>query len=147
MRVIRVDDDVWRLLQKRASAFEDTPNSVLRRILKISGARSRKNTAPRIPRGERTPQEDFRQPILRSLYEKGGSGKTAEVLARVEGIVGDKLTDADRATLKQGEVRWRNTAQWERNVMVEDGLLKKSSPRGVWELTEKGIKLAEKELG
>ncbi len=147
MRVIRVDDDVWRSLQKRASAFEDTPNSVLRRILKVNGARSRKNRAPRIPRGERTPQKDFRQPILRALYEKGGSGKTPEVLARVAGILGDKLTDADRATLKQGEIRWRNTAQWERNAMVKDGLLKKGSTRGVWELTEKGIKLAEKELG
>ncbi|MHB1426373.1 MAG: winged helix-turn-helix domain-containing protein [Gemmataceae bacterium] len=147
MRVIRVDDDVWRLLQKRASAFEDTPNSVLRRILKVNGARSRKNTAPRIPCGERTPQKDFRQPILRSLVEKGGSGKTAEVLARIEGILGDKLTDADRATLKQGEIRWRNTAQFERYAMVGDGLLKKNSARGVWELTEKGIKLAAKELG
>jgi restriction system protein len=147
MRVIRVDDDVWRLLQKRASAFEDTPNSVLRRILKINGARSRKNGAPQIPRGERTPQKDFRKPILQALYEKGGSGKIAEVLARVEEIFGDNLTEADRATLKQGEIRWRNTAQWERNAMVRDGLLKEDSPRGVWELAEKGIKLAEKELG
>ncbi|MCI0722296.1 MAG: winged helix-turn-helix domain-containing protein [Acidobacteria bacterium] len=146
MRVIRVDDEVWRALQKKAMPFEDTPNSVLRRILKTNGLRPRKRAVKRIPRGERTPQEEFRQPILRALYEMGGSGKTAEVLDRVEGIFGGKLTNADRATLSHGEIRWRNTAQWERNVMVDEGLLKRTSSRGVWELTEKGIKLAEREL-
>src|SRR5262245_53475552 len=130
MRVIRVDDDVWRALQKKALPFADTPNSVLRRILKVNGTRSQKKAAKRIPRGERTPQEIFRQPILRALYEKGGSGKTAEVLDRIEEILGSKLTNADRASLSHGEIRWRNTAQWERNVMVDEGLLKKNSPRG-----------------
>src|SRR5262249_37151602 len=130
---------------KRAMPFEDTPNSVLRRVLRANGARSRRKAAERIARGERTPQETFRRPILQALYEQGGSQKTAHVLNRVEEILGNKLTDGDRSKLKHGEVRWRNTAQWERNVMVEEGLLKKNSPRGVWELTEKGIKLAERE--
>jgi hypothetical protein len=145
MRVIRIDDDVWRALQRKATAFEDTPNSVLRRILKVNGNRLRRNGLKRIPRGDRTPQEDFRKPILQALYEKGGSEKTAEVLDRVGKILGSKLTNADGAKLSHGEVRWRNTAQWERNVMVDEGLLKKNSPRGVWELTEKGTELAERE--
>jgi len=145
MRVIRVDDDVWRALQKKAMAFEDTPNSVLRRILKVNGNRSRKNASRRISRGDRTPQEVFRQPILQALYEKGGSEKTSDVLDRVGEMLANKLKNADRAKLSHGEVRWRNTAQWERNEMVEEGLLKRNSPRGVWELTEKGIKLAEAE--
>jgi hypothetical protein len=145
MRVIRVDDDVWRALQKKAMAFEDTPNSVLRRILKVNGNRSRNNANRRIERGDRTPQEDFRQPILQALYEGGGSEKTSEVLDRVGDMLANKLKKSDRAKLSHGEVRWRNTAQWERNEMVEEGLLKKNSPRGLWELTEKGIKLAEAE--
>src|SRR5438128_1218396 len=140
MRVIRVDGDVWRALQRKAMAFEDTPNSVLRRILKINGNRSRSTARRRLPRGDRTPQEVFRQPILEALHVKGGSSQTAEVLDRVGHILGNKLTSADRAKLSHGEIRWRNTAQWERNVMVEEGLLKRNSPRGVWELTEKGIK-------
>jgi hypothetical protein len=146
MRVIRVDDEVWRALQKKAQPFEDTPNSVLRRVLKVNNSGPRKNAGKRIQRGERTPQEQFRQPILQALYERGGSGKTAEVLDRLEEILGDKLTDVDRASLTHGEIRWRNAAQWERNTMVEEGLLKKTAPRGIWELTEKGIKLAEQEL-
>jgi hypothetical protein len=144
MRVIRVDDDVWRALQKKALPFEDTPNSVLRRALRVDGPSPQKNGAKRITRGERTAQAEFRLPILRVLYENGGSGKTVEVLDRVGVIIGSKLTNADRAKLTHGEIRWRNTAQWERNVMAEEGLLKKNSPRGVWELTDKGIKIAER---
>jgi restriction system protein len=34
--------------------------------------------------------------------------------------------------------RWRNAAQWARNSMVNEGLLKKDSPRGVWEISDKG---------
>ena len=31
-KVIRIDDEVWAELQKRARPLEDTPNSVLRRV-------------------------------------------------------------------------------------------------------------------
>jgi len=34
-RVIRIDDEVWRQLQERAQPLVDTPNDVLRRILKL----------------------------------------------------------------------------------------------------------------
>jgi hypothetical protein len=37
MPVIRVDDEVWKELQKRAEPLVDTPNSVLRRILGLIG--------------------------------------------------------------------------------------------------------------
>jgi len=35
-------------------------------------------------------------------------------------------------------LRWRNAAQWARNSMVQEGLLKADSPRGVWEITDRG---------
>ncbi|MGC8822956.1 MAG: winged helix-turn-helix domain-containing protein, partial [Desulfurella sp.] len=34
--------------------------------------------------------------------------------------------------------RWKNTAQWARNTMVNEGLLVSNSPRGIWEITEEG---------
>ena len=37
MPVIRVDDEVWNELQRRAEPLVDTPNSVLRRILGLTG--------------------------------------------------------------------------------------------------------------
>ncbi len=33
---------------------------------------------------------------------------------------------------------WRNSAQWARNSMVQEGLLKADSPRGVWNISEAG---------
>ena len=37
MPVIRVDDEVWKELQRRAEPLVDTPNSVLRKILRLTG--------------------------------------------------------------------------------------------------------------
>ena len=135
---------LWRALQKKAKAFEDTPNTVLRRVLRANGTSPRKGSRKRIARGEKTPQQAFRQAILQALYEKGGAGRTTEALDRIGEILSNKLTAVDRGRLGQGEIRWRNTAQWERNDMVTEGLLKKNSPHGIWELSEKGIKLAER---
>ena len=35
-RVIRIDDEVWAQLQRRARPLEDTPNSVLRRVFGLA---------------------------------------------------------------------------------------------------------------
>ena len=45
---IRVDDEVYALLQERAEAFIDTPNTVLRRIL--GSGRPRAPAPPRTAR-------------------------------------------------------------------------------------------------
>ena len=37
MPVIRIDDDVWRELKKRAEPLVDNPNSVLRRLFGLNG--------------------------------------------------------------------------------------------------------------
>ena len=37
MPVIRVDDEVWKELQRRAEPLVDTPNSVLRKLLGLTG--------------------------------------------------------------------------------------------------------------
>jgi hypothetical protein len=67
----------------------------------------------------------------------------SEAVDRVGTLMQDRLNHVDRQTMTSGEIRWRNAVQWERNEMVREGLLKNDSPRGVWELTPKGIKAAE----
>ncbi|MCS7165951.1 MAG: winged helix-turn-helix domain-containing protein [Candidatus Calescibacterium sp.] len=79
-------------------------------------------------------------PILEALIELGGEATVKEVLKRVYNKVKDDLSQKDRDKLKSGQIRWENTAQWARKKMVEEGLLSSSSPRGVWEITEKGKK-------
>jgi hypothetical protein len=143
MKMIRIDEDVYAALKKRGTPFEDTPNSVLRRVLDIDRANGKRRATNRLPQGVRTPQPEFRTPLLRVLYEAGGSAKASEAVDRVGALMKDRLNDIDQQKVKSGWIRWRNAVEWERRAMVEEGLLKKDSPRGVWELTSKGIKAAE----
>ena len=94
----------------------------------------------RIPRGQRTPMEDFYLPILNALVQIGGSGEAKEILARVEQLMKGTLNDIDYQSLPSNPqvLRWHNTANWARFKMVGRGLLQKNSPRGIWEITEAG---------
>lgn len=94
-----------------------------------------------------TPQEDYCKPILEVLVEMGGKGKTKAVLDRVGEKMKATLKPIDYESHKSNDkqIRWRNTAQWARNKMVNtDGRMKKDSPNGVWEISEKGRKWLEK---
>jgi restriction system protein len=94
----------------------------------------------RLQRGVRTPEETFRRPILQVLADMGGSGKVRDVLTQVEKTVRAELSDADYQHLPStpNTPRWYNTAQWARNSMVQEGLLRDDSPRGTWEISEAG---------
>ena len=96
----------------------------------------------RLKRGMRTPEEAYRLPILTALVELGGGGQTAEVLVRVEREMRGQLLEVDYDPLSSNSnmKRWYNTAQWTRNALVKEGLMKSDSPRGVWEISEEGRK-------
>jgi hypothetical protein len=98
----------------------------------------------RLRRGLRTPEAAYREPILRVLREMGGSGKAAEVLEKIGQIMKPRLQRVDFEPLASNpdNPRWRNAAQWARNTMVKEGLLKADSPRGIWELTDLGMQQA-----
>jgi len=94
----------------------------------------------RLKRGFRTPEDAFRIPILEALVELNGSAPMARVLEIVEKKMKDKLNEYDYQRLPSNNtIRWKNTAQWCRNTMVKEGFLKEDSPRGIWEITEKGV--------
>lgn len=94
----------------------------------------------RTPPGIKTPQEQYRLPILQALVEMDGKARTGRVLDRVGELMAGILNDFDRERLPQGrDIRWRNTAMWERLEMVKEGLLSDQSPNGMWEITEAGI--------
>ncbi|MGJ8635707.1 MAG: winged helix-turn-helix domain-containing protein [Phycisphaerales bacterium] len=94
----------------------------------------------RLRKGLRTPEIQYQVPILQALSDQGGSAKASEVLERVGEIMKARLKEVDYEPLASGSdnPRWRNAAQWARNSMVNEGYLKRDSPRGVWELTETG---------
>jgi restriction system protein len=101
----------------------------------------------RLQRGLRTPEIAYYQPILEALNELGGSAEMNDVVERVEQSMRGVLRQVDYEPLASGTemLRWRNTAQWARNTMVEEGLLKLDSPRGMWEITEAGRRALGKE--
>lgn len=114
-----------------------------------SGSKSRqkkRKAGARLPRGECTPQNAYRLPILRALVALGGKARMSEVLERVYEEMKPYLkpVDLDTLPLDPNLPRWRLKAQWERFEMVKDGLLQNDSPRGIWAISEKGRKyLAE----
>lgn len=86
-----------------------------------------------------TPVEYFWMPILETLVDLGGSGRYERVIDRVGEKMEHILTPADKEILPSGMyVRWRNRVAWQRYNMVKQGLLRKDSPRGVWEITPEG---------
>ncbi len=150
---IRVDEEVYALLQSKARPFEDTPNSVLRRISGLDEAAGAKGVTAEKRRvrsvqdrsdGKKTPQQAFRAPILAILKEHNGEIHRGRALKELETKMGDQLSLYDKADINSGTIRWQKSAEWEVRVMREEGLLRPvlETPRGIWALTNKGWEAA-----
>jgi len=101
----------------------------------------------RINYGQRTQQAKYRTPILQALEDLGGSGYVNEVLDCVYKKMEKFLVPVDLEEIPSvRQKRWRNTAMWERSHMIKDGLLKSDSPRGIWEISEKGKKYLKEQV-
>jgi hypothetical protein len=94
----------------------------------------------RLRRGLRTPEEAYYRPILQVLVELGGRAPMSQILDRVGQVMDGELRDVDHQPLASDPElpRWRNSAQWARNSMVQEGLLRSDSPRGIWEISDLG---------
>ncbi len=122
--------------ETRAGDNEDAPELAV--VEQLFGGRRRRRRGPR-GAVNKTPQRAYRVPILEALERLGGRGRVREVLNIVYEKMKDRLTEDDVKPLPSGsEIRWANTAMWERKWMVNNGLLRDDSPTGVWEMTDKG---------
>jgi hypothetical protein len=103
---------------------------------------SESDLGERLARGLRTPEPAFVVPILKALRDLGGRAPMQHVLEKVGAAMKDQLREVDREPLKSdpNRPRWNNTAQWARNTMVDEGLLRRNSPRGIWEISEAGLR-------
>lgn len=137
---ITIDSEVFEALKGLARPFEDhVPNDVLRRLLEIDGDGAAYE-APAVGRSQEKllPAEEYELPLLRYLVEHDGRAPAQEVIEAVGKAVDDRLTERDRQRIKSGRIRWKNRIQFVRLRLTERGELKKDSPRGTWEITEKG---------
>ena len=121
-------------------------------IINVDGdeeaANTQRQNLGRLQRGMRTREETYYKPILQALEENGGSRKMNIVLDRVGQIMKGILKDVDYEPLASdpNSLRWRNTAQWARYSMIQEGFLKSDSPRGIWEISDKGRRYLKEQL-
>lgn len=94
----------------------------------------------RLRRGLRTLEEAYYRPILQVLIELGGRAPMGQILDGVGQVMQGVLREVDYQPLASDPdmPRWRNSAQWARNSMVQEGLLRNDSPRGIWEISDAG---------
>ena len=91
-------------------------------------------TARRRKSGAATPQQAFRQPIVDVLNDLGGKGQAKVVLKRVEQRMKRRLNEADYERLNNGQEVWSNKAQWMRQQLKNEGVIRSDSQHGWWEL-------------
>jgi Mrr N-terminal domain len=148
MPVIRISDATFVRLQAHARPLEDTADDVVRLALdaleKIKGSGSKTVAAPKPKktrrRGNKTPQRDFRLPLMKTLLLLGGSAEVQDIRKKMLPLVTETLTDDDHEPVSTGEERWWNATCWERSDLVKEGLFREDSPRGVWELSDAGVR-------
>jgi hypothetical protein len=102
--------------------------------------KARRKRRKRLRRGLRTPEEAYYAPILQALVDAGGAASRAAVLETVGAAMEEEFNRYDRSSLRStpGIPRWRTSAQWARNAMVNDGRMAADSPRGTWEIAAGG---------
>lgn len=161
MPVKRISEQNWQRLKQWAEPLDDDVDDVLGRLLDLadehgnspdqlplnSGKASANGTGQlkRRQNGKRTPVDAFNYPIGQTLLEMGRKGRVNKVLPVVERKMKQLLGEIDYQRLKYGQIRWQNTAQYARKNLVLGGFLRNDSPRGVWELTEEGVKAVNEE--
>jgi negative regulator of replication initiation len=102
MKVIRIDNEVWGALQKRATPLADTPNSVLRRVLGLPAPSAKK-----------------------ANVDKYGSRKGSK-----EALINDKLSSKPKSMkelLQEAGLNPQKTRYNHLNQLVREGKIKKDA--------------------
>jgi hypothetical protein len=140
-------------LFEQATSFEDSVETVIERLLdqvEHSGTQPSKKELEeaefRMRReGGLLPEGEYWLPILELLRDAGGSARGNDVIDALEERLAGSLGPKDEEVLQMGEVRWRNRARFARLRMKERGLIGTGSPRGIWEITDKGCEFVDEE--
>ena len=136
MAELAVRDEINNTLERLADGFE----KILHELHSMVG-RTEDNGQQKPPRKKRsrepkTSREVLRKELILALETLGGVGRVQQVLDKMEEQLEGKLLPRDVETRSSGDLVWKNNAKWERNRMVQDGILESDSRRGTWELSE-----------
>lgn len=159
-RTIQIDEDVWNELQRHAIPLVDTPNDVLRKLLKLGSTHTevgtlienrvqnmytsahdsmnyRTDTASKRVRSKiRKPfnaisQGDLVIPLCKLLQTLGGRASKREVEDRMYKNFETVFSDPYyQEIIAEGIPRWNKDVQWARNHAKDQGLIKPPSESG-----------------
>ena len=83
----------------------------------------------------RTDKQVLREYLIKALRAQGGRATIHDTLEWMKEHLQNRLLPGDLETrASSGDVVWENNTCWERYNLVQEGILKSDSPRGVWEL-------------
>ena len=84
------------------------------------------------------PRTRYALPILKALNQLGGSAATSEVLKVVRQLMKNQLKPIDLSSRPAGHLYWENRIHDMRRELINRGLMKNNSPRGIWEISDVG---------
>lgn len=115
--------------------LEDLVKDIKRRLGRDEKPARRKK--PRSEHSNRTNQKIYRDYIIHALRKLGGRARVSDVLKEMEGKLSSKLLPGDLEVIPGGRmIVWKYFAQWERSRMRKEGIIKRNSPQGIWELAD-----------
>lgn len=82
----------------------------------------------------KTEKRVLRENLIKALKAHGGRATINDTLKWMREHLQHRFLPGDLETRASGEVVWENNTCWERYNLVQEGVLKSDSPRGIWEL-------------
>jgi hypothetical protein len=149
MPVIRVSDPTYDRLKSHARPFDDKPEDIINLALdaldeKLGRVKAEKPASvPKLAKGKKLPQKEFRAPLLETLQELGGSADVSEIRKVMQTKMAQRLSKADYEPVSTGDPRWWNAICWERSNLAKEGVIDRNAKRGVWALSEEGKKVVK----
>ena len=162
MPVVRISEGTMERLKKWAEPLVDTTESAFVKALNaaekaldaeqdVANLKTPEAVRPRdhgqandkLAEKNFLPDKELRRPLLEVLYRMGGKARRGAVRPVLEKRIARRLRPGDYEPVSNGDPRWWSAASWARNQLKDEGFLRNDSPRGLWELSEKGMSQAE----
>jgi prefoldin subunit 5 len=130
---VSLDEEVGEALETLRGELESLQAEIQNQV-----PASDQDAKPRCKRtrsnSPRTDKQVLREFLLKSLKAHGGRASIHDALKWMQEHLQSRFLPGDLEIRSSGEVVWENNTCWERYSLVQEGILKNDSPRGVWEL-------------
>ena len=99
---------------------------------------------PKVSRQPKTSNSLLKNYVLQALTELGGRAHCSEVMDQMQSLLEGKLLPGDLEPHKSHGLHWRYNAHWAYQILIHEGITRRTSQRGYWELNPDYISSLEK---